>query len=127
MALLVLIRSARPAGIPREVLRVGLAESYWTAAGRQRTPRPASLQARQLLPDRHRSSWEGRDSRFDRWVCERLEVGTDPSTKLRSGNFLASITTEGNVLAIAGTGYGLIGLLIIILLVVLIVYFARRA
>ena len=32
-----------------------------------------------------------------------------------------------NVLAIAGTGYGLIGLLIIILIVVLIVYFARRA
>jgi cell division protein FtsW (lipid II flippase) len=31
------------------------------------------------------------------------------------------------VLAIAGTGYGLIGLLVIILLVVLIVYFARRA
>jgi hypothetical protein len=31
------------------------------------------------------------------------------------------------VLAIAGTGYGLIGLLIIILLVVLIVYYARRA
>lgn len=30
-------------------------------------------------------------------------------------------------LAIAGTGYGLIGLLVIILLVVLIVYFARRA
>jgi hypothetical protein len=40
---------------------------------------------------------------------------------------LASITTEGNVLAIAGTGYGLIGLLIIILLVVLIFYFMRRA
>jgi len=31
-----------------------------------------------------------------------------------------SITTEVNVLAIAGTGYGLIGLLIIILIVVLI-------
>jgi hypothetical protein len=31
------------------------------------------------------------------------------------------------LLAIAGTGYGLIGLLVIILLVVLIVYFARRA
>jgi len=30
-------------------------------------------------------------------------------------------------LAIAGTGYGLIGLLVIILLVVLIVYFMRRA
>ena len=31
------------------------------------------------------------------------------------------------MLAIAGTGYGLIGLLVIILLVALIVYFARRA
>jgi len=30
-------------------------------------------------------------------------------------------------LAIAGTGYGLIGLLVIILLVVLIFYFVRRA
>jgi hypothetical protein len=33
----------------------------------------------------------------------------------------------GGMLAIAGTGYGLIGLLIIILLIVLIFYFARRA
>ncbi len=31
------------------------------------------------------------------------------------------------MVAIAGTGYGLIGLLVIILLVVLIVYFVRRA
>jgi hypothetical protein len=31
------------------------------------------------------------------------------------------------MLAIAGTGYGLIGLLVIILLVVLIFYFMRRA
>jgi hypothetical protein len=30
-------------------------------------------------------------------------------------------------LAIAGTGYGLIGILVIILIVVLIFYFARRA
>ena len=30
-------------------------------------------------------------------------------------------------LAIAGTGYGLIGVLVIILLVVMIFYFARRA
>jgi cell division protein FtsW (lipid II flippase) len=56
-----------------------------------------------------------------------LEVGKDRSTEIRSSNFLASITTEDNVLAIAGTGYGLIGLLIIILLVVLIFYFMRRA
>jgi hypothetical protein len=31
------------------------------------------------------------------------------------------------VLAIAGTGYGLIGILVIILLIVLILYFIRRA
>jgi hypothetical protein len=31
------------------------------------------------------------------------------------------------MLAIAGTGYGLIGILVIILLVVLIFYFLRRA
>jgi len=31
------------------------------------------------------------------------------------------------VLALAGTGYGLIGILVIILLVVLILYFIRRA
>ena len=30
-------------------------------------------------------------------------------------------------LAIAGTGYGLIGILVIILLIVLILYFVRRA
>ena len=30
-------------------------------------------------------------------------------------------------LAIAGTGYGIIGILVIILLVILIIYFARRA
>ena len=30
-------------------------------------------------------------------------------------------------LALAGTGYGLIGILVIILLVLMIVYFARRA
>jgi hypothetical protein len=31
------------------------------------------------------------------------------------------------LLALAGTGYGLIGILVIILLILLIVYFARRA
>ena len=31
------------------------------------------------------------------------------------------------MLAIAGTGYGLIGVLVIILLIVLIIYFVRRA
>jgi hypothetical protein len=33
---------------------------------------------------------------------------------------------EDHMLAIAGTGYGLIGVLVIILLVVLIFYFVRR-
>jgi hypothetical protein len=33
----------------------------------------------------------------------------------------------GMMLAMAGTGYGLIGILVIILLVVLIIYFVRRA
>jgi hypothetical protein len=32
-----------------------------------------------------------------------------------------------NMLAMAGTGYGLIGILVIVLLVVLIIYFVRRA
>ncbi len=36
-------------------------------------------------------------------------------------------TTRSIMLAIAGTGYGLIGLLVIILLILMIVYFARRA
>jgi hypothetical protein len=44
---------------------------------------------------------------------------------------LSAIESQGGtmlgMLAIAGTGYGLIGLLVIILLIVLIVYFARRA
>jgi hypothetical protein len=31
------------------------------------------------------------------------------------------------MLAIAGTGYGIIGILVIILLVILILYFVRRA
>jgi hypothetical protein len=35
-------------------------------------------------------------------------------------------TKEDTMLAIAGTGYSLIGLLVIILLAVLIVYFVRR-
>ena len=36
-------------------------------------------------------------------------------------------TAEGDqMLALAGTGYGLIGILVIILLVVLIFYFLRR-
>jgi hypothetical protein len=38
------------------------------------------------------------------------------------------LTKEKSVpLAIAGTGYGLIGILVIVLIVVLILYFVRRA
>jgi len=40
---------------------------------------------------------------------------------------LLEIHEGGNVLAIAGTGYGIIGILVIVLLVVLILYFVRRA
>jgi hypothetical protein len=61
----------------------------------------------------------------DRRVCEDWKAGKDRLRKSRSGNFLASNHKEGNVLAIAGTGYGLIGLLVIVLLVVLIFYFMR--
>jgi hypothetical protein len=39
----------------------------------------------------------------------------------------AAIYARRAMLAIAGTGYGLIGILVIILLVVLIFYFVRRA
>jgi hypothetical protein len=38
-----------------------------------------------------------------------------------------SHSKEALMLAIAGTGYGLIGILVIILLIVLILYFVRRA
>ncbi len=37
------------------------------------------------------------------------------------------LTLEAHMLAIAGTGYGVIGILVIILLIVLILYFVRRA
>ena len=43
------------------------------------------------------------------------------------GNCSLQTAKEEDVLAIAGTGYGVIGILVIILLVVLILYFVRRA
>ena len=61
------------------------------------------------LPARELSLWG------DRLAVE----GTGYSFTPRQGAVLP--------LAIAGTGYGLIGLLLIILLVVLIVFFLRRA
>lgn len=45
----------------------------------------------------------------------------------RIGYLAGSPQWRSDMLAIAGTGYGLIGLLVIILLVVLIFYFIRRA
>jgi hypothetical protein len=53
-----------------------------------------------------------------REVCPQVAMG-NASVKRRRRKTLP--------LAIAGTGYGVIGLLVIVLLVVLIVYFARRA
>jgi hypothetical protein len=45
----------------------------------------------------------------------------------RDGILNNPLKEEPSLLAIAGTGYGLIGILVIILLVVLIFYFVRRA
>jgi hypothetical protein len=45
----------------------------------------------------------------------------------KSGELCESTKEEAVPLAIAGTGYGLIGILVIVLLVVLIFYFVRRA
>jgi hypothetical protein len=56
-----------------------------------------------------------------------LEVGKRPFAEIRDRPLRGIHHKGGSMLAIAGTGYGLIGLLIIILLVVLIFYFARRA
>lgn len=46
---------------------------------------------------------------------------------LRGYSFFPKAKEVRCVLAIAGTGYGLIGLLVVILLIVLIFYFVRRA
>jgi hypothetical protein len=70
-----------------------------------------------------RARWRGtRDRRPFAHAC-RGDVDRSNSPAL------VSIGSQkgGTMLAIAGTGYGLIGLLVIILLIVLIVYFARRA
>jgi hypothetical protein len=48
-------------------------------------------------------------------------------TKARERQPLSADRKGGALLAIAGTGYGLIGLLVIILIILMIVYFARRA
>ena len=49
-------------------------------------------------------------------------------TRARDGHTQSANDEGGNVpLAIAGTGYGVIGILVIVLLVVLILYFVRRA
>jgi hypothetical protein len=50
------------------------------------------------------------------------------SSQVRVVKLILQTTKEADLpLAIAGTGYGLIGILVIILLVVLIFYFVRRA
>jgi len=46
---------------------------------------------------------------------------------MRERQPLSTDDKGGALLAIAGTGYGLIGLLVIILIILMIVYFARRA
>jgi uncharacterized membrane protein len=43
------------------------------------------------------------------------------------GKLSLQTAKEEDVLAIAGTGYGVIGILVIVLLIVLIFYFLRRA
>lgn len=59
-------------------------------------------------------------------MCSSLSFeGGQRQAKLSASNLKGG--TMLGTLAIAGTGYGLIGLLVIILLVLLIVYFARRA
>jgi hypothetical protein len=59
-------------------------------------------------------------ARVGRSCLRRPAAGNVSGPESRGGTMLG-------MLAIAGTGYGLIGLLVIILLIVLIVYFARRA
>ena len=69
----------------------------------------------------------GRDDRSSRLVGVLVELGgfgRDRETNTTAVERQAVVTMP---LAIAGTGYGLIGLLVIILLVVMIFYFARRA
>jgi len=79
-----------------------------TRAPTRRTEFPA--------PSRARDRWGQADETILRFCSGReMEYST---THLKE---------EPSLLAIAGTGYGLIGILVIILLVVLIFYFVRRA
>ena len=57
------------------------------------------------------------------------EHGAPTSRSTHQSESPAQTTQRGTavLLALAGTGYGLIGILVVILLIVLIVYFARRA
>lgn len=59
-------------------------------------------------------------------VEARTWVGPSGCRSGRLAAFHAYERTERVLLAIAGTGYGLIGILVIVLLVVLIFYFVRR-
>jgi hypothetical protein len=80
---------------------------------------------------------EGAPSEIDRVACLNTQRPTDErlphevrvikhQQAAGSANYRVP-DTRSAMLAIAGTGYGLIGLLVIILLVVLIFYFVRRA
>jgi hypothetical protein len=67
----------------------------------------------------------------ERWPPSILGLGHSSFEGGRRQGNLSAIESQGGIvlgmIAIAGTGYGLIGLLVIILIVLLIVYFARRA
>jgi hypothetical protein len=61
------------------------------------------------------------------WEGSRASVCPIVSPRYDTGRPQANEKECNLPLAIAGTGYGLIGILVIILLVVMIVYFVRRA
>jgi hypothetical protein len=100
------LRERASFGLPERLSRHGAAIS----ASRQRPP---PLSGVQHVADRRK--------------CSRCVFCREVWPLGRDGNLGLTPTKEEDVLAIAGTGYGVIGLLVIILLVVLIVYFARRA
>ena len=84
-------------------------------------------------PRDHRNRRASADEIRD-WSAEPVARPSDKTafaarlTRGRNGHSQSANDEGGNVpLAIAGTGYGLIGILVIVLLVVLILYFVRRA
>jgi len=86
----------------------------------------ALTMSRRLCSHHHsRTAWVGYPRLLEqnghRTAQSRFDVAVAP------GNCSLQTAKEEDVLAIAGTGYGVIGILVIILLVVLILYFVRRA